>query len=80
MIYETKGLALEQVDELYGVVSKAWQSKSFRPQLSFQDVDQMDGAKRGMSMVEMAQESSRRRSVGSGASAEKGAERTPSAA
>lgn len=76
MIYETKGLALEQVDELYGVVSKAWQSKSFRPQLSFQDVDDMEGAKRGMSMSEMAQESVRRRSVGSGA----GAERTPSAA
>lgn len=75
MIYETKGLALEQVDELYGIVSKAWESKTFRPQLSFQDVDQIDGAKRGMSMSEMAQESSRRRSAGSA-----GAERTPSAA
>ena len=80
MIYETKGLALEQVDELYGVVSKAWQSKSFRPQLSFRDVDEMDGAKRGMSMVEMAEESTRRKSVGSGAGAEKGAERTSSVA
>lgn len=38
MIYETKGLALEQVDELYGVVSKAWKSKEFRPTLSFQEV------------------------------------------
>ena len=79
MIYETKGLALEQVDELYGVVSKAWQSKSFRPQLSFRDVDEMEGEKRGMSMSEMAQESFRRRSVGS-ADGEKDAERTPSAA
>jgi hypothetical protein len=77
MIYETKGLALEQVDELYGIVTKAWKSKDFRPQLSFQDVDQMDGAKRGMSMVEMAEESTRRRSVGSG-TGEK--QRTPSAA
>lgn len=67
MIYETKGLALEQVDELYGIVSKAWQSKSFRPQVSFRDVEQME-AKRGMSMQEMADESNRRRS---NASAEK---------
>lgn len=78
MIYETKGLALEQVDELYGIVSKAWQSKSFRPQISFQDVDKMDGSKRGMSMVEMAEESQRRRSVGSGAGQDP--EKPPSAA
>ena len=47
------------------MVSKAWQSKSFRPQLSFADVEDMGGAKRGMSMSEMQQESVRRRSVGS---------------
>ena len=29
MIYETKGLSLEQVDELYGKVSKAWRSPGF---------------------------------------------------
>jgi MFS transporter, SP family, sugar:H+ symporter len=79
MIYETKGLALEQVDELYEIVTKAWKSKSFRPQVSFMDVDKMDGAKRGMSMQEMAQESERRRSVAS-ADGEKDAQRTPSAA
>lgn len=30
-IYETKGLSLEQVDELYESVSKAWKSKGFVP-------------------------------------------------
>ena len=45
MIYETKGLALEQVDELYGVVSKAWKSKAFRPTLSFQEVQ--EGGEKG---------------------------------
>lgn len=30
-IYETKGLSLEQVDELYEKVSKAWKSKGFVP-------------------------------------------------
>jgi SP family sugar:H+ symporter-like MFS transporter len=45
MIYETKGLALEEVDELYGTVDKAWKSKAFRPTLSFRDV-QAAGKKR----------------------------------
>lgn len=30
LIYETKGLALEEVDVLYTKVSKAWQSPRFR--------------------------------------------------
>ena len=38
MIYETKGLTLEEVDELYSKVSKAWQSKGFVPTVSFQEV------------------------------------------
>jgi len=38
-IYETKGLSLEQVDELYGIVGKAWQSKAFRPAVRFVDVN-----------------------------------------
>lgn len=63
MIYETKGLSLEQVDELYGVVSKAWQSKSFRPQVSFVDAQDFDKEKRGMSLSEMAVASERKRSV-----------------
>jgi sugar porter (SP) family MFS transporter len=37
-IYETKGLSLEQVDELYAKVDKAWQSKGFVPTLHFQDL------------------------------------------
>ncbi|KAL1968639.1 hypothetical protein VTN77DRAFT_1465 [Rasamsonia byssochlamydoides] len=31
MVYETKGLSLEQVDELYASVSRAWESKYFVP-------------------------------------------------
>ncbi|RHZ72737.1 hypothetical protein CDV55_100765 [Aspergillus turcosus] len=37
-IYETKGLSLEQVDELYGKISKAWQSTGFVPSVNFTDV------------------------------------------
>lgn len=35
-IYETKGLSLEEVDELYEVVHQAWKSMHFRPTQSFQ--------------------------------------------
>ena len=65
MIYETKGLSLEQVDELYGIVTKARQSKSFRPQVSFQDVEEMGDAGRKMSMQDMADATQRKRSTGS---------------
>ena len=60
MIYETKGLSLEQVDELYGVVDKAWKSKSFRPALSFQEAADMGN--RGQSIRQMSMAQERRRS------------------
>jgi len=62
MIYETKGLSLEQVDELYGVITRAWKSRSFVPQISFQEAQEGDAAKRGISFSEMAEEQQRRRS------------------
>ncbi|KAB8542142.1 hypothetical protein FH972_025605 [Carpinus fangiana] len=57
MIYETKNLTLEQVSELYGIVGKAWKSKEFRPQVSFQD------AERGMSISENVNNQVRKRSL-----------------
>jgi hypothetical protein len=62
MIYETKGLSLEQVDELYGVVGKAWKSKSFRPTLHFSEVDQT--TQRHMSLADIAANQERKRSLG----------------
>jgi hypothetical protein len=59
MIYETKGLTLEQVDELYGLVGKAWKSKAFRPSVRFGDVD--EGMRR-MSLKEIMVEKERRAS------------------
>lgn len=42
-IYETKGLSLEQVDELYENVSKAWKSKLFVPsEHAFREVAKVD--------------------------------------
>lgn len=61
MIYETKGLTLEQVDELYGVISQARKSKTFIPSLSFSEVDHEKH--RHMSLSEIAQGQERKRSV-----------------
>jgi len=38
MIYETKGLSLEEVDEMYEKVDKAWQSNGFVPTTKFVDL------------------------------------------
>jgi len=63
MIYETKGLTLEEVDELYGIVNKAWLSKKFRPAIKFAEVEK-EGIDRvrGASLAEIAQMQERRRS------------------
>jgi len=65
MIYETKGLSLEQVDELYGKVNKAWQSKGFVPTLSFQDVKDVSeqGAMRNASLTDLESAALRKKSV-----------------
>jgi MFS transporter, SP family, sugar:H+ symporter len=64
LIYETKGLTLEQVDELYGLVDKAWQSRAFRPKVNFRESMAAQGGG-GMSLRQMsiAQEERRRSQV-----------------
>ncbi|KAH8732654.1 general substrate transporter [Phaeosphaeriaceae sp. PMI808] len=63
MIYETKGLSLEQVDELYGKVSQAWKSPGFVPTVSFQDVQDVQGGERRLSLVDAEAEAGRKRSA-----------------
>ncbi|KAF2404614.1 general substrate transporter [Trichodelitschia bisporula] len=63
MIYETKGLTLEQVDELYEVVGKAWQSKKFRPMIKFSEIEREGGdTGRRQSLAEIAALQEQRRS------------------
>jgi len=72
MVYETKGLALEQVDELYAKVPHAWQSKGFQPTVSFQEVQEANVDTRKMSLVEAEHMvGNRRASVASGGMNEK---------
>ena len=65
MIYETKGLSLEQVDELYAKVDKAWKSKGFVPTISFQDVRDVaqDGSARKSSLADLETAAMRKKSV-----------------
>ncbi|KFZ25262.1 hypothetical protein V502_00254 [Pseudogymnoascus sp. VKM F-4520 (FW-2644)] len=51
MIYETKGLTLEQVDELYAEVSDARQSVGWVPTTTFREIQ--DGEKRDVQPVEV---------------------------
>ncbi|KAI9835359.1 MAG: High-affinity glucose transporter rgt2 [Thelocarpon superellum] len=64
LIYETKGLSLEQVDELYAKVDHAWQSKGFVPTVSFQEVRDAgpDELRRG-SLADIESGAQRKRSL-----------------
>ncbi|KAL8642951.1 MAG: hypothetical protein Q9226_008445 [Calogaya cf. arnoldii] len=65
LIYETKGLSLEQVDELYSKCTKAWKSKGFRPTVSYAEVQEARGSVGGRhaSLADIEADASRRRSV-----------------
>jgi MFS transporter, SP family, sugar:H+ symporter len=65
LIYETKGLTLEQVDELYELVDKAWLSKKFRPKVNFRESMAEGDANMSLRQMSIAQE--RRRSQATGA-------------
>jgi MFS transporter, SP family, sugar:H+ symporter len=63
-IYETKGLSLEQVDELYAKVPHAWQSKGFVPTVSFTEVAEIGPADaRRATLADLEQEATRRKST-----------------
>ena len=66
LIYETKGLTLEQVDELYGLVDKAWQSRAFRPKVNFRESMAEGSANMSLRQMSIAQER-RRSQAGMGA-------------
>ena len=53
LIYETKGLSLEQVDELYAKVPHAWKSRGFVPTVSFQEVQQVGAESRKQSLADL---------------------------
>ncbi|EPS31442.1 Major facilitator-type transporter ecdD [Penicillium oxalicum] len=61
-IYETKGLSLEQVDELYAKVPHAWQSVGWVPSVNFSDVRDVAGDKKGAgNLAELESEANEKR-------------------
>jgi len=71
-IYETKGLSLEQVDELYAKIPNAWQSKGFVPTVNFQDVTQLGANEsRRQTLAELENAAVRRKSTVTGLGEEK---------
>ena len=63
LIYETKGLSLEQVDELYAKVPHAWNSRGFVPTVSFQEVQEVGAGGRKESLADLEVTAGRKRSV-----------------
>ncbi|CZR69217.1 probable monosaccharide transporter [Phialocephala subalpina] len=53
MIYETKGLTLEQVDELYAEVTDARQSVGWVPTITFREIQEEAGEKGHRAVVEV---------------------------
>ncbi|ERT01954.1 hypothetical protein HMPREF1624_00249 [Sporothrix schenckii ATCC 58251] len=53
MVYETSKISLEQIDEMYERVPKAWQSKSFEPSWSFQQMRDFGFSESGIPPEEM---------------------------
>ncbi|KAI9737678.1 MAG: glucose transporter [Claussenomyces sp. TS43310] len=53
MVYETARISLEQIDELYERVDHAWNSTSFQPSWSFQDIRiEAEGVATGVSLAD----------------------------
>ena len=63
LIYETKGLSLEQVDELYAKVRYAWKSPGFVPTVSFREVEETGVDTRKLSLVDAENTAKRNKSV-----------------
>lgn len=66
-IYETKGLSLEQVDELYAKIPHAWQSTGFVPTVNFTDVADLGANEsRRHTLAELETAAVRRKSTATG--------------
>lgn len=63
MIYETKGLSLEQVDEMYSKVSKAWESSKFVPTVNYKEIEQSHVDSRRATLAEIQETVARRKST-----------------
>ena len=68
MVFETGKLSLEQIDELYERVDHAWNSQSFQPSWSFQEMRDEGASASGLQLQVIESDDTRRR-TGTSASA-----------
>ncbi|KAK0123146.1 glucose transporter [Cadophora gregata f. sp. sojae] len=68
MVYETSRISLEQIDEMYERVDRAWNSKSFQPSWSFQEMRDEGVSASGIQLTET--EEPRRRTATSTSTAD----------
>ncbi|RDL33178.1 MFS general substrate transporter [Venustampulla echinocandica] len=61
MVYETSKISLEQIDELYERVDRAWHSKSFQPSWSFQEMRDEGASSSGIQLTEHDNDLARQR-------------------
>jgi sugar porter (SP) family MFS transporter len=52
MVYETSKISLEQIDELYERVDRAWKSNSFQPSWSFQEMRDEGASSSGIQLTD----------------------------
>ena len=52
MVYETSKISLEQIDELYERVDRAWESSSFQPSWSFQEMRDEGASSSGIQLTD----------------------------
>jgi hypothetical protein len=73
MVYETSKISLEQIDELYERVDHAWNSKSFQPSWSFQEMRDEGASASGIQLANVETDMTRQRTATSSTGTESGA-------
>lgn len=63
MVYETSKISLEQIDELYERVDHAWNSKSFQPSWSFQEMRDEGASASGIQLANVDTDMTRQRTA-----------------
>lgn len=76
MVYETSKISLEQIDELYERVDHAWNSKSFQPSWSFQEIRDEGASSSGIQLEHTETDMTRQRTATSSTGTESGASMT----
>lgn len=72
MVYETSKISLEQIDEMYERVDHAWNSKSFQPSWSFQEMRDEGVSASGIQLTDVDDEPRRRMGTSTSSTAESG--------